>query len=65
MLKVSKVMNLILQSVGINYELSKYSTIIQNILHTLKHNYDKDNSTNDIDNNEAQFDNNFQILEDN
>ncbi|CAG8772140.1 15071_t:CDS:2, partial [Gigaspora rosea] len=58
-------MSLILQSVGINYEFSEYSTIIQNALHTLKHNHDNDTSINDIDDNEAQFDNNFQILEDN
>ncbi|KAF0501078.1 hypothetical protein F8M41_020151 [Gigaspora margarita] len=51
--------------VGINYELFEYSTIIQNILHALKHNHDNDNSTNNIDDNEAQFDNDFQILEDN
>ncbi|CAG8836768.1 488_t:CDS:2, partial [Gigaspora margarita] len=48
-----------LQSVGINYELSKYFTIIQNTLYTLKHNHDNDNSTNNIDDTKAQFDNDF------
>ncbi|CAG8748131.1 19764_t:CDS:2, partial [Gigaspora margarita] len=65
MLKISKAISLILQSVGINYKFSKYSTIIQNALHTLKHNYDNDTSINNIDDNDAQIDNDFQILEDN
>ncbi|CAB4445007.1 unnamed protein product [Rhizophagus irregularis] len=37
MIKVSKAMNSILQSVGINYKVSEYITIIQNTLCTLKH----------------------------
>lgn len=61
-------MNLILRSIGINYELSEYTTIIQNILHTLKHDCDFDDSTSDTDDNdETQFENsfnNFQISED-
>ncbi|CAG8665326.1 15297_t:CDS:2 [Funneliformis caledonium] len=58
-------MNLILQSVGINYELSEY-TIIQNTLHTLKHDHNFDNSTNDTDDDdeETQFENPSNVSED-
>jgi len=60
-------MNLILQSIRINYELSEYTTIVRNTLHTLKYDCSFDNSTSDTDNNEeAQFknlSNNFQISE--
>ncbi|CAG8777741.1 3973_t:CDS:1, partial [Funneliformis caledonium] len=64
---ISKAMNLILQSIGINYELSEYITIVRNNLHTLKYDCSFDNSTSDTDDNEeAQFENlsnDFQIFE--
>ncbi len=67
MLQILKAMNLILQSIRINYKLSEYTTIVQNTLHILKYDCSFDNSTSDIDNNEkAQFENlfnNFQIFE--
>ncbi|CAG8626175.1 15654_t:CDS:2 [Funneliformis caledonium] len=59
MLKVLKAMNLILQSIRINYELTKYTSIVQNTLHTLKYNCNFDDSTSDTDDNDeaAQFEN--------
>ncbi len=67
MLQISKAINLILQSIRINYKLSEYTTIVRNTLHILKYDCSFDNSTSDIDNNEkAQFENlfnNFQISE--
>ncbi|CAB4411054.1 unnamed protein product [Rhizophagus irregularis] len=70
MIKVSKAMNSILQSVGINYKVSEYITIIQNTLCTLKHNSFSSvlgtiaDDADDIDDSDIDDDNSDQTSED-
>ena len=54
MLQILKAMNLILQSIRINYKLSEYTTIVQNTLHALKYDCNFDDSTSDTDNNNKE-----------
>ncbi|CAB4409103.1 unnamed protein product [Rhizophagus irregularis] len=70
MIKVSKAMNSILQSVRINYKVSEYITIIQNTLCTLKHDSFSSvlstiaDDADDIDDSDIDDDNSNQTSED-